>query len=601
MARLILLPMAVRTLEREKYLSFTQSYLRFPLVIATHKRSPIIKGLLNLSGKRVAVEKGNPAESILKTDYPQIKIVLFDSVLTGMRDLDLGLVDALVHNSAVISHLQKEGDFEDIEIAAFTEYDLKISMAVRHDLSPLVDILQKTIRQIDKKERSSINNKWLAIQVDFGARLKRFFQWALPIVLFLILAFLYVVKTNRRLQLEISKRRRVEKSLERAKDKAILASRAKDDFLANMSHEIRTPMNAVIGMSDLLFLSNIDGTQKQYIKTLKKSSKSLLSLINQILDLSKMEAGKLQIEAVDFDLHNLVNMFSDNRRPIVEGKSVKHCLSISKNVPKIVNGDELRLQQLIENLMDNAEKYTEKGRIELSVSLTKQIENRLYLHFIVTDTGKGIDESKLSGLFDSYITSKKDLSDNKRGGGIGLAICVKLCQLMNGKIWVESKIGEGSQFHFIVEFFEPIDSIKNASQLENFEVSGSDAGNTEYLKGKIVLLVDDNKTNRLIAKKMLERAGVVVVTAKNGLECLLLLSNVAVDAVLMDLQMPVMDGFLATRKIREKPELRGLPIIALSANVGPEDVKQALDCGMDRHLPKPIVMKTLYSTLNELL
>ncbi len=599
-----LLPMAVKTSERQKFLKFTESYLRFPLVIATHKRSPIVKGLDNLSGKKVAVEKGNPAEDLLKMDYPEIEVVAFDRVIDGLHGLEDGRVDALVHNSAVISHIKKAGAFDEIEIAAFTEYDLEISMAVRKDLEAFVNILEKALDQIDNKERSSINNKWLAIQVDLGSKLKNFFKWAFPIVVVLLMAFLFLIKINRQLQTEISRRSEVEKSLEKAKSKAMQASRAKDDFLANMSHEIRTPMNAVIGMSDLLSLSKIDDTQKRYIDTLKISSKALLSLINQILDLSKMEAGKLQMESVEFDLYELLDIFVKESESGVKHKSVQKKLHIQKDVPRKLIGDAYRLRQLIANLMDNAEKYTEKGEIKISVSLEEKIGNRINLHFVVSDTGIGIRSDRLSGLFDGYIKPENNRFEHKRGGGIGLAICLKLSQLMKGKIWVESQFGKGSQFHFVLEFYESAESLtelSNELKPQTPLTRATDDLPLEQLAGKKILLVDDNQTNRMIAQKMLERVKIEVMTAQNGLECLLLLSQNRVDGVLMDLQMPIMDGFRATRKIRASKEFEQLPIIALSANVASEDVRLALEAGMNKHLPKPIVMRDLYSTLLDLI
>jgi len=599
-----LLPAVVKTENRARFLNFTKPYIRFPMVIATHKSSPIIQALDNLKGKRVGFEQSTPAEEILKSKHPQLITVSFQSANQGLRALEDKKIDAFVHNLAVITYQQNHQNLKDIQIAAFTPYEIEVAMGVRKGLEPMVSILEKTLDTINEKEKQGIANNWLSIQLDFGNQFTSVLRYLLPAAGFSLLVMFFVTRTNRKLQQEVNKRRTTEQSLAKAKANAEKANKAKDDFLANMSHEIRTPMNAIIGMCQLLAQTKITSSQKDNIDTLMESSQSLLILINEILDLSKIEAGKMHLESIPFDLKELITQIESNVDFGQKKNLVSFRVSVLENVPLLLVGDRFRLEQILQHLIENAIKFTNAGEVNLDISLNNSFTNGVELYFVIKDSGIGMTHQQLAGLFNTY--NQVDSSSTRKydGVGIGLSICKSLCQLMNGKIWAESQLGVGSEFHFTVQFGVLKDGMKRLEKSDDSRAYNSfSQSNDAYSKGdfdfsgKNILVVDDHITNQIVVAKMLKKVGVEVETAKNGLECLMFISEKNFDAILMDVQMPVMDGYVATRKIRENKKLPSIPIIALSANVMKSDVELALAAGMDAHLSKPIKVATLLETL----
>jgi len=594
-----IIPAIVETKERNSYLGFTEPYMNVPLVIATSIKSPIIKGLDDLNGKIVGVEANTPAENILRQNHPELILKTYRSVNIGLINLEDGDIDAFVHDLVIITYQQNQRGIDDIQIAAFTPYELNISMGVRKGLEPLVGILEKTLLTIDNKARHGIANHWIAIQVNFATQLRTLLIWLLPLACFMFAIIYYVVRTNRKLKFEVETRKQKEKSLEETKTNAENASKVKDDFLANMSHELRTPMNAIIGMSQLIEQTNITNSQKQHIGTVLNSANSLLGLINDILDLSKVQAGKMQLESISFRVESMIE--SVKRQVDFGGgtQGVKHVINIMHDVPKKLAGDKLRIMQVLSNLIENAKKFTESGIIELNVSCSRIGKNKMELHFAVKDTGIGMSSEQISKLFDVY--NQVDASSTRKyeGVGIGLSLCKKLCELMNGELWVTSQLNSGSEFHFTAKLSTDESHDDKKSKDSPIHKSTIEGAEQRSLEGKRVLVVDDNITNQLVAGKMLERANVEVFKAKNGMECLLMLSENSFDAILMDIQMPIMDGYTATKKLRENNKNDDLPVIALSANVGQSDIDKALSSGMNEYLEKPINSKKLLTTLEK--
>jgi signal transduction histidine kinase/transcriptional regulator with GAF, ATPase, and Fis domain/CheY-like chemotaxis protein len=402
------------------------------------------------------------------------------------------------------------------------------------------------------------------------------------------------LETFARLITQIIIYKKFQVDLARAKEEAEKNAKTKSIFLANMSHEIRTPMNSIIGFNNLLLKTDLSEQQSNYTRKMKYSSNMLLGIINDILDFSKIEAGKMKIESITFNpynvLKNIVEMFIDK----TEKKGIFLNLVIDESVPDILIGDPLRLRQVIVNLMSNAVKFTEKGEIELSVSVEKISFGRVDLKFLVSDTGIGISDNMKNDLFSSFSQADDSTTRQYGGTGLGLSISKKLMELMGGKIWIESEPQKGSKFYFKLSFLSEYKlSQKNAPRKEVPAIR-----DFYNISGKKVLLVEDNLINRQVATETLDLQGVEVSIAKNGLEALEKVKINEYDLVLMDIQMPEMDGYTAANIIKNELNMNYLPIIAMTAYVQEEDRKKCFDSGMDDYITKPIVEDELYTKVD---
>jgi signal transduction histidine kinase/CheY-like chemotaxis protein len=388
------------------------------------------------------------------------------------------------------------------------------------------------------------------------------------------------------------------KIIEAEKEKAKASERAKHQFLANMSHEIRTPMNAIKGMTDILLRREPKQEQMEYLEGIKQSSDSLLVIINDILDLSKIEAGKIELEQVPFSVEEIIK----DVQTIMQFKAEEKGLELKTSIPEDIlpiKGDPNRLRQILLNLVGNAIKFTEKGMVTVQVKKEDLSDHVTQLKFSVSDTGVGIDTERLEKIFQSFEQAYTDTSRKFGGTGLGLSISKKLVDLHGGEIWVDSEKGKGSQFHFTIPFEKVAAPGKAPTATPIFNTTDLAA----HLKGIRILLVEDNDFNALVAREELEDAieEVQVAVAENGAIAVEKVKMDDFEVILMDVQMPVMNGYEATEKIRSMGnEKSSVPIIAMTANVMKDEVDRCYEAGMDDFIGKPFDTGELLSKIHQL-
>ncbi|CAA6823605.1 MAG: Two-component system, NarL family, sensor histidine kinase EvgS [uncultured Thiotrichaceae bacterium] len=602
-SELDLLPAVSATRKRRGQVNFTIPYLSTPIGIFSMVDRAYLGGLDALEGKRVVVVESHAIQTWLEDNHPELEVVTAPTLKAALRKVVDNKAYALVGSLISTSYYIGQSGLNQVRVVGEASYTNDLSMAVRKDWPLLPGILEKAIDSIPQSERTAIYNEWISIEY------KHSMDYTLLWVVlggstFILLTIGY---WNRRLKKEVIQRSKVETALSistqiavEESQKAQEAAQAKSDFLSNMSHEIRTPINAVIGIGHLLRQTTLTLEQHEYLNKITYSSGVLIGIINDILDFSKGDAGKIKLDTVDFSLGQLLQKIKQMLETHALDKGLQLTITKDPEIPDKLIGDPKKLGQILRNLIVNAIKFTEQGNIAVKVDHVNLDPAKVQLRFSVKDTGLGIRPEVQKELFQPFSQGDTSITRQYGGTGLGLAISQQLVQLMGGSIEIDSKLEEGSCFYFIVTFDI---SESQTSFKKNHATSPTSSDDSALitaipaLSGTKVLLVEDDRLNRFFQQKYLHAFGTIVEVASNGKVALEMLQNESFDIVLMDIQMPVLDGYEATRMIRKQQQWQRLPIIALTAHALSGERETCLAAGMNDYLSKPFEPEQLQGIL----
>ncbi len=573
------------TAEREQFLLFTKPYLHYVNVIVTRDDFGFVTGLRDLSLERVGVVAGHSSEQLLSRAYPNSKVTTYPDLLDGLMAVSTGKADGLVDDIFPIVFNIRYHQISNLKIATPVERALQpkgFSVAVRKDWPQLVGILDKVLLNISHEEQREISQKWLSVRYESKVDYRAIWTSLAVFSAILLAAVLWITLLNRQ-----------RKALLAARAEAEAANRAKDQFLASMSHELRTPLHAILGYAELIREGALTEPARQdALATIAGSGSHLLTLINDLLDLSRIRSGHLELNPTPVELPALLHEIAAMVRVDAQKKGLIFVLDVPADLPALVQADGKRFRQILLNLLGNAIKFTDAGRVTLSVRAVSAGEGRIELSVSVEDTGMGIGPEDKLRIFVPFEQTEQGRR-RESGVGLGLAISQELAHRMGGTIEVDSQPGSGSQFRFTVRL--PLVEEQLSTAPARRHVVGYEGTR------RTILVTDDQEENRQLLRRMLEPLGFDVALAGGGLEAVAASRQRRPDLVVMDLRMPQMNGFDAARTIRQSPGLESVPLVAASASSADLEHAEAEPSTFVACLRKPFQTTDLIDAIQRIL